>query len=561
MVFVNKEDKDRADFHSVIAQLTERLGTGFVPLELPLGEERSFHGVADVLSEEALDYDAQSGDHRHGELPADIADEERLTHEAVVEEIVSGDDEQLERYLSGDEPSPSELERVLAQEMLAGLEFPVLCGSAETGVGVDRLLDYLCELGPSPADRPVTVVAGDTTVEVPADASAAPLVQVFKTVSDPFVGQLSYFKVVSGTVRTDDHLVNSRTGVEERLHGLFTVLGKLQQPVTELVAGEIGAVAKLSDSQAGDTLAAKGSPVRVPVPPAPNPVHAVAVRPATQNDDDKLNAALQRLEAEDPALRVEHRAATRQTVVLGTGETHVQVALERLARKFGVHVETEDVRVAYLETIAGTAEAEGKVKKQSGGHGQFAVANLRVSPGERGSGFQFVDSIVGGAIPRQYIPAVERGLDEAMANGGVFGFPVVDVRVECFDGKAHSVDSSEMAFRAAAAAGLKDAMTAAGAIVLEPIHAVTIDVPSDHQGDVLGDLSARRGRVQGTDLLADGTSRIEALVPESELARYAVVLRSLTAGRGRFSSVHDHYDVLPSHLVAAATATLESDHP
>lgn len=552
LVFINKEDKPRADFHRVLEQLRERFGSGFVPLELPLGEEEAFHGVADVLSDQGFEYEPD-GHHHVEPLPDDVAEEEHRLHDQLVEEIVAGDDEQLERYLSGEVPTTAELERTLAHEVLDGLEFPVLVGSATNGIGVDRLADFICDLGPSPADRPVTVVAGGNgdgvEAEVTADPTGKPLAHVFKTVADQFVGQVSLFKVLSGTIAADDRLVNTASGTEERLHALFHLRGKEHIPTTRVVAGDLAAVAKLSDTATNSTLAPKDSPVRVrtQLPAIPN--YGLALKPLTQSDDDKLSGSLARLVAEDPHLLVERNEETGQTVLRGAGDTHVAVALERLARKFGVNVETEAVRVPYRETITGSAEAEGKVKKQSGGHGQYAVANLRVSPKGRGEGTEFVDSIVGGAIPRNYIPAVQRGVEEAMASGGVHGFPVVDVRVECYDGKYHSVDSSDMAFRTAGAQGLREAMERAGATLLEPVSEVTITVPDASQGDVLGDLNARRGRVLGTGSLGNGTAEIVAHVPAAELQRYAVELRSMTGGRGTFVARHDHYDILPSHLV------------
>jgi elongation factor G len=551
MVFVNKEDKPRADFHRTLDQLRSYFGNGFVPLELPLGEEEALHGIADVLTDQGFEY-SPDGNHHPEPIPADVADEEQRLHDELVEEIVSGDDEQLERYLSGDVPTTAELERTLAHELLEQLEFPVLCGSAVTGVGIDRLADFICELGPSPVDRPTTVAAGNgdsgVSVDVTADASGRPLAYVFKTVADQFVGQVSLFKVLSGTVAVDERLVSSRSGVEERMHGLFHVRGKDHIGTDRVVAGDLAGVAKLSDTSTGATLAPKDSPVRASGPSAPPAVFGLALKPVTQADDDKLSGALQRLLTEDPGLLVERNEETGQTVLRGTGDTHLNVALERLARKFGVNVETEDVRVPYRETITGSAEAEGKVKKQSGGHGQYAVANLRVSPLGRGDGTEFVNSIVGGTIPKQYIPAVQRGVEETMASGGVHGFPVVDVKVECYDGKYHSVDSSDMAFRTAASLGLKEALAKAGSAVLEPISLITVRVPEGNQGDVLGDLNARRGRVSGTSSLGDGSHEIVALVPAAEIQRYAVELRSMTGGRGTFSAVHDHYDILPSHL-------------
>ncbi|MFM8268207.1 MAG: elongation factor G, partial [Ilumatobacteraceae bacterium] len=441
MVFVNKEDRDRADFHAVLAELSDVFGGGFVALELPLGEAGTLHGVADVLSEQAFDYQAD-GAHSPTAMPDDVAVEEHHLHDSLVEEIVAGDDQQLERYLAGDVPSVAELEHTLAGEVVALAEFPVLLGSATTGVGIDRLADFICELAPAPS----------------ADPEAPPAVFVFKTIADPFAGQLSLFTVLAGRVSVYDQLVNLRTGVGDRFHALFRLRGSQQEPVTSLVAGDIGAVAKLSDAATFDVYAAKGASVVAPNVALPTPVYAVAISPRTQSDDDKMGVALQRLTAEDPVLRVERHDQTHQTVLRGLGDMHLAVALERMKRKFGVDVDVEDVRVPYRETITGRASAEGKVKKQSGGHGQFAVVQLDVEPLERGGGFEFVDAIVGGAIPKNYVAAVHRGIEETMAGGGVHGFPVVDVRVRCTDGKTHAVDSSDMAFRTAAALGFKDAL-------------------------------------------------------------------------------------------------------
>ena len=559
MVFVSKEDKDRADFHAVLAQLQATFGSGIAALELPLGEAGSLHGVVDVLTEEALDYDA-SGGHHTEPMPADVADEEHSLHDALVEEIVSGDDDQLERYLSGDTPSVAELERTLAREVLDCTEFPVLLGSAATGVGIDRLADLLCELSPTAADRTTTVLAGESSVEVQADPGGQPLVHVFKTIADPYIGQLSVFKVLSGTVKADDKLINSSTGAEERLHGLFLLRGKEQTPVTEVVAGDIAAVAKLANTHTGDTLAPKGTPVKVAGVARRSPQYGVAIVPRTQADDDKLGNALARIQAEDPSLYVDRVEETRQTVLRGLGDTHIQVTIDRIARKFGVNVDLAPLRVAYRETVAGKAEAEGKLKKQSGGHGQFAVVNLRVDALPRGEGFHFKDATVGGSIPRNYIPAVQTGVEETMAKGGVHGFPVVDVAVEVYDGKYHSVDSSEMAFKTASSQGFKDAMEAAGVVVLEPVSLLTITVPSAYQGDVMSDVNTRRGRVQGSATNEHGEQIIEALVPAAEITRYAIDLRSMTGGRGQFEAQHHHYDVLPAHLVEKAKQTLPKQH-
>lgn len=547
MIFISKLDRERASFERTLDHLRDRLGPGVAPLELPIGAEADFHGVADLLTDTAHLY--EHGVPRTAPIPDEMEPLERQVHDNLVEGIVVADDDLLERYLDGEVPAVAELEHALTLGIEAATVFPVVCGSAATEVGIDRLADLLVEIGPPPGDRPVTVQAGDADVPVAVDADGPPLALAFKTITDPFVGQVTLLKVLSGRLRDDDHLVNTRTGDDERVHGLFTVLGKDHHPVPELVAGDIGGVAKLSGTATGDTLAPKDQPVRVPPLARPPAVLAVAVVPRTQADDDRLATALQRLCGEDPALEVHRDEETHQTIVRGVGEMHLAIALERLERKLGVLVDTEEVRVRYRETPAGATRAEGRHKKQSGGHGQFAVCTIEVEPLARGEGFEFVDRIVGGAIGRSYIPAVAKGIEETMARGGLHGHPVVDVRVTLVDGKEHAVDSSEMAFRAAGRLAFREALAAVGTTVLEPISHVDVQVPSELLGDVLGDLNARRGRVQGTAAGDDGEQVVYALVPERELARYAIDLRSITSGRGRFTAGHDHYDALPQHLV------------
>jgi len=557
MVFINKLDRERASFERTLESLRSSLGAGVAPLELPIGEEAAFRGIADLLTDTAFLYDG--GSRSTGEIPDDMADAEATVHDALVEGIVVADDDLLERYLEGEVPSVEELERCLAHGVAEGSVFPVVCGSATTGIGIDRLADLICEIGPSPADRPpVPVQAGDELVEVACDPDGDCLAFVFDTVADPYVGHVSLFKVLSGTLRPDDHLVNSRTGNDERLHNLFTLRGKEHLDVKEVPAGDIAAVAKLTTTATGDTLAPRSTPVVVEPLSPPEPVLSTAIKPRSQADEDKLAGALHRLVEEDPALRVRRDDETHQTLLSGLGETHLAVSLERLARKFGVDVDTEPVRVPFRETITAEADAEGKYKKQSGGHGQFGVAHIRVEPLDRGAGFEFVDRIVGGAIPRQFIPAVEKGVAEAMAGGGVHGYPVVDVRVTCDDGKYHAVDSSEMSFKMAGSLGFKEALGKAAPVLLEPVSLLEVEVPEQLQGDVMGDLNARRGRVQGTEAVGGGFQRITALVPTSELLRYAIDLRSLTGGRGRFTATHDHYDPVPTHLVDRLTAAAAS---
>ncbi len=556
LIFVNKLDRERASFERTLQQLQDIFGAGIAPLELPIGEEAAFVGVADLLSDTAITYD--EGRPTTGAIPDDMAGREHSVHDSLVEGIVVADDELMERYLEGDVPSVEELEKTLAHGVASAQVFPVLCGSATKEVAIDRLATFICEIGTCPLDRPPLVVeAGDTVTEVAPDPDGAPLAWVWKTVVDRHVGKISLFKVVSGSVANDQVLVNSRSHVDERLHGLFTLRGKEQIPCDGFSVGDLGAVAKLPDVQTGDTLAPKGTPVALPAVEIPEPALQIGIRPRSKGDEDKLMTALHRLQDEDPVLVVRRDDETHPTLLGGSGETHLAIVTERLARKFGVEVETEAVVVPYRETVTGSAEAEGKHKKQSGGHGQFGVCNIRMKPLERGGGFEFVDEIVGGAIPRQFIPAVQKGIEEAMAAGGVHGWPVVDVSVTLYDGKFHSVDSSEMSFKMAGSLAFREALEKAQPTLLEPVSRLEVRVPAAYQGDVMGDLNSRRGRVQGTENDAEGGSVVSALVPTSEILRYAIDLRSLTGGRGRFRAEHDHYDALPQNLWASVTRSSE----
>ncbi len=531
-IFVNKLDRERSSFSRTLDDLKAKFGPGVAPLQLPIGEEADLAGVIDLLNDLAVSYTAGESKGTEGAVPDELASEEHAVHDALVEGIVVGDDDLMERYLGDERIETEELARALAAGVASGSVFPVLCGSATRLIGVDRLAKFLVEEAPAPT------LVGEQ-----------PGALVFKTIVDPYVGHVNLFKVLQGTVRHDDVLTNTRSRADERMHQLFSMRGKEQDAVTEVAAGDIAAVAKLTHTATGDVLAAKGASVSVDVLPPPEPLLAVAIRAKSKADEDKLANALHRLQEEDPVLRIERNAETHQTVLRGMGETHLSIATEKLARKFGVEVEIDEVHVAYRETISGTAEAEGRLKKQSGGHGQFAVASLRVEPNERGAGDEFVDAIVGGVIPRNFIPAVEKGVVETEEHGGALGFPVVDVRVTCFDGRHHPVDSSEMAFKTAAAMGLRAALAHAGPVLLEPVSELVVVVPEVSQGDIMGDLNAKRGRIQGSASLGAGEVEITAHVPTSEVLRYAIDLRSMTGGRGRFTITHSHYDPVPAHLV------------
>lgn len=526
--FVNKLDRERASFDRTLDMLKARFGAGVAPLQLPIGEEGALRGLVELLDDHAVEY--ADGSSKSIPVPAEMELEEHSVHDALVEGIVVGDDDLMERYLAEESIARDELARALAGGIASGSVFPVLCGSATRLVGVDRLAQFLVDEAPAPQAH---------------DGAAAAF--VFKTIVDPYVGHVNLFKVLSGTVKTDATLVNGRTLADQKLHQLTMLRGKEQTQVAEVAPGDIAAVAKLSDTKTGDVLGTRGADIDVAPFEPPRPTLATAIRPKAKGDEDKLANALHRLLDEDPALALERNGETHQTLLWGMGETHLAIALERLARKLGVAVETDDVQVAYRETITAPAEAEGRYKKQTGGHGQFGVASLRMEPLARGEGFAFVDAIVGGAIPRQFIPAVEKGVAETMTHGPS-GFPIVDVKVTCFDGKFHPVDSSEMSFKMAGSLAFKEAMAKAAPVLLEPVSEIVIVAPEASQGDLLGDLNTKRGRIQGSSAIGHGEVEIVASAPTAELLRYAIDLRSITGGRGRFTVRHSHYDPLPAHL-------------
>ena len=550
IVFVNKLDREHASFDNVLSELQDAFGAGVAPLELPIGTGPSFHGIADLLTDTAYIYD--SGAAEEAEIPAEMEEQEAEVHEQLVENIVVADDDMLEQYFEGNIPSPAELEVVLGRGVADGSVFPVVCGSATGPIAVDRLANFLVEIGPPPTTRAMTVTMSDIDTEPACDPGGDQLACVFKTISDDYVGQISLFRVLSGTIRRDDNLTNSTTGDSERLRGLVSLVGGKQQDIDAISAGDIGGVTKLQQTRTCDTLTNAGRAI-VQLEAWPEPVLAYGLLPKTRAAEDKLGTGLRRLTDEDPSLILERSEETHQTLLWGLGEAHLRLAIARLDR-MGIEVETEDLRVPYRQTVTGNGDAEGKHKKQSGGHGQFGVAYVRIEPMPRGSGFEFVDAISGGAIPRSYIPAVEAGIRDAMADGGDLGFPIVDVKATVYDGKHHSVDSSEFSFNMAGKLAFSAAFAQANPVVLEPMARVEITVAPEYQGDVMGDLSSRRGQVQGTDAGPWGEQVIHAIVPEAELVRYAIELRSLTGGRARFKAERVAYEILSGALPEAATA-------
>jgi elongation factor G len=541
IVFVNKLERERASFNRTLADLNEKLGGGFAPLELALGNEHEFHGVVDVLTEKAFRY--EDGKATEEDMDDDLAHEAERYHTQIVESVAESDDDLLERYLEGDMLKPEEVVSGVHKGLTAARVFPVVAGSATKLVGIDRLADMIVEEGPAPLERRLPgTPQGAPTPDGPMSAF------VFKTVSDPYVGRISLFRVMSGTVRPDSSVHNVTHDTDERIGQLFTLRGKTQEHLPEVPTGDIGAVAKLSHTHSGDTLAEKGAPVPA-YPPLEKPARALAkaIAPKTKGDEDKLMTGLARLQEEDPALELERNAETHQTLLWGTGEAHLDVTLERLARKFGVEVEEIPLRIPYRETIARKGAGLGRHVKQSGGHGQYGVCNIEIEPTERGAGFEFVDKIFGGAIPNQFIPSVQKGVERALSEGVAAGYPFVDVRVTLTDGKYHTVDSSDMAFQIAGAVAFREAASNAGVLLLEPIMDLEVIVPDAYLGDIMGDLNARRGRIQGTESLG-GRQAVQAKVPMAEVSRYAVDLRSMTGGQGTFTIGFSHYEEVPTHL-------------
>ncbi|HEX6988907.1 MAG TPA: elongation factor G, partial [Bacillota bacterium] len=531
LVFVNKMDREHADFERTVEQLRRAFGSAVTPVQLPVGAEASFRGVVDILAARA--YLASGKKMAEAEIPAEMADQVEQLRFNLIEDIAGSDDTLLERYLEGDTLTETDLAAGLRRAVLAGTVIPVLCGSALAGIGAHRLLDAIVRYLPSPADMPPATGVdprGDEVARRPAaDERFSGL--VFKTLADPYVGKMTLFKVCSGTVRPDTTVANAGRGQTERLGPLFTLRGKEQQPVTEAVAGDIVGVAKLQYTLTGDTLCDPAHPIVYPAIQFPDPVFTVAVEPRSKADEERISNGLARLAEEDPTFRIERNHETRQTLIYGMGELHLEVLKSRLKRKFNVEVDTAVPRVPYRETIRSTVTAEYKHKKQTGGRGQYGHVFLRIEPLPRGEGFAFGEEIFGGAVPRQYIPAVEKGVREAMAEGVLAGYPVTDVKVVLYDGSFHSVDSSEMAFKIAASQAFKKGFLEAGPILLEPIVTAEVFVPDEYMGDIMGDLNKRRGRILGMEQQGAGQA-IRAQVPLAEMLNYAIDLRSMTQGRG-----------------------------
>lgn len=543
LVFINKMDRENADFIRVVNEIAEKFGVNVIPIQLPLGSQASFSGVIDLIKMKAY----TGPEAVEGEIPPQFKAQAEEYRVKLLEAAAESEDELIMKYLEGEPLSEEEIKRGLAFGVKNRKFVLALCGAATMDIGGRQLLDAIVDYLPSPAEIEVQTEGGEV---LKADENGPLASLVFKTFADPYVGKLSYFKVYSGVMSSDSRVFNPRAGEEERIGQLFFLRGKEQTPVKEVSAGDIGAVAKLSVTITGDTLCDKSHPIILPGIKYPEPLFSVAVAPKTKADLDKLSNVLNRLVEEDPTLQVKRELSTGETILSGMGESHVDIAIRKLQDKFGVGVVTSLPKVPYRETITKVARAQGKYKKQTGGRGQYGDVWLRLEPLPRGSGFEFAEEIFGGAVPKQYIPAVEKGLKEAIQSGVLAGFPVVDIRAVLYDGSYHPVDSSELAFKIATHLGFKKAMEQAGPILLEPIMNVTITVPEQFTGDVLGNLNTKRARVMGIDQ-KKGTAIIKAQVPLAEMQRYATELRSLTQGRGVFSMEFSHYEEVPSHIAQA----------
>jgi elongation factor G len=549
VAFVSRLDRENTKLDNAIKDLNS-LGANPAALTLPIGTDNALGGVIDVLNMKAIRYADNSGKPKEEDLSGDLLAAAEDARTKLCEAVAESDDALLEKYLEQGSLENEELRVALRKAVLERKLTPVLCGSASRNIGIGPLLDAILELLPSPADtapqkghNPNT---GDEVERAP-DPAAPFAALVFKTVIDPFAGKLSIFRVVSGKALSDTAVLNATRQSKERFGQLLRLEGKKQAPLDAALPGEIAAVAKLKDTATGDTLCDERTPIILPALPRANPVMSFAIRPKSKGDEERASQALARMIEEDPSLEMHRDPQTHDIILSGTGQLHIEVTVERLKRKYNVEVELAAPKVPYKETIKGKADAQGKYKRQSGGRGQYGDTWLKIEPLPRGGGFEFVDAVVGGSVPRQFIPSVEKGVRNTLPEGFLAGYPLVDLKVTLYDGSSHAVDSSDMSFQIAASMGLKAAVEKAKPILLEPIMAVEVSCPDECMGDVIGDLNSRRGKVLGVDRKGNG-QLIKALVPMSEILKYAPDLRSITSGRGSFEAQFSHYEETPAHI-------------
>jgi elongation factor G len=560
VIVVNRLDRERANLARTVESMRSTLGRNCVPIQLPIGDEKAFRGVVDLVAMKAYTFATdESGKMTDGPVPDAMAGDAKAARDALIEMVAEADDSLMEKFFDAGTLTQDELAAGLARGVRSARLFPVLCSSGLRNIGIAPLADALVTYGPSPVDRPFAGrnAAGAAATRA-ADASAPLAFWVWKTVADPFAGRITIFRVLSGVLKSDATVHNLTRDASERIGHVLQLQGKTQTHVPELAAGDLGAVAKLKDTYTGDTLGDKNAGFTVPPIPFPEPVLSYAIEPKSRGDEDKIGTAMQRLREEDPSIGYGRDPQTHELLLSGQGQLHIEVTVAKLRRRFGVEVNLKPPRIAYRETITAKVEAHGRHKKQTGGHGQFGDCKIRMEPLPRGSDFEFVNDIFGGSIPRQFVPAVEKGIQDARVRGYVAGYPVVDFRVTVYDGSYHDVDSNELSFKMAGRLAFKDGMTRARPTLLEPVMNVEVHAPSDYAGDLMGDLNSRRGRIAGMDTRGTATV-IKATVPMAEMLTYEQALTSATGGRGSYHMEFSHYDEVPGHLLAKIIAASKAE--
>ena len=559
-IFINKLDKEMAKFDESLKSL-ESLGSRIVPVQIPIGVGAGFSGIVDLVRMKAFMGTDGGKKLEESDIPDDIQEQVAEYRESLIDAVAETDDELLEKYLEGEELTDEQISTGLRIGTATNQFVPVMCGSAIDNLGPQLVLDMIASF-PSPVDIPPISAqkpGSEDEVILEADENGTPCAFVFKTISDPYAGKINYFRAYSGTIKADSHVYNSTKGEEERIssNSLSRINGNEYPSTNKVVAGDFGAVMKLSETVTGDTLCDADDRVILPAIDFPKPVISMAILPKTQGDDEKLSAMLTRMAVEDPTFIIERNSETKETIISGMGELHINVVLDRIQRRFNVGANTASPKIPYRETIRSSSQQQGRYKKQTGGRGQFGDVYIRMEPQERGGGFEFLDEIVGGSVPRQYIPAVEKGLIEAMDEGILSGSPVVDLKIALYDGSFHPVDSSEMAFKIAASMAFKKAMEACDPFIMEPIQDVEVIIPDEYMGDIMSDLNGKRGRILGVTP-QNGRQVIKAQVPLAEMSKYSVDLRSITSDRGSFSMEFSHYEEVPFEISEKIVAAHKS---
>jgi len=561
IVFINRLDRERADFSAALASIKNKFSKKVTPVCLPIGKEDKFNGIVDLISSKAHLFSDNKGAGKATDIPADMADEAKNMRSAMVEDIAETDDDLMNKYLEAGELTAEEIKQGLRKGVTSGNLIPVVCGSAIKGIGISLLLDLIVDSMASPVNRGAIKgkkPGGDAAEERKTSEDEPFSAIVFKTIADPYAGRLTLFRVYSGKLNPDSSIYNSTKKISEKFGNIFFLEGKNQKPAEVLIPGDIAGVAKLKETVTGDTLCNEKAPIifeKVEVPP---PIMSFAIEPKSRGDEEKIASSLHRLTEEDPTIVFSRDLQTKEMILSGMGQVHIEVNIEKMKRKFGVEVNLHTPKVPYKETIKGKTNVQGKYKKQSGGRGQFGDCWIDIEPLPRGTGFEFADKIVGGVIPQQYRPAVEKGIVEAAAEGVLAGYPVVDFKISLVDGSYHTVDSSEMAFKIAGSMAFKKGVMQCQPILLEPIVNIDIEIPEEYMGDVIGDLNSRRGRVLGMD--TKGTNQvIKGQVPLAEILKYAPDLRSMTSGRGNFTYTHSHYEEVPSFIAEKIIAAAKKD--